>query len=261
MSFATFESQPISQVSLKKVMAQTFKGLFYPQVLLLLFLPLLISFSVVAILLVLTWGFWSGLFTQGLVFVSPFWQTFLDSLPLLLAQIFQGLAPLLPILFFMVLFAFAFPILVVLNLVLTSLVASHFLVQLIARHDFPELSKKGRPRVAQGIWKTLRTCFIYLFVWVLTFPLWLLPLVQLILPILLTAWFNRQICMFDALTDFADEEELQVVIQKSASRGYILGMMTAGLNYIPFALFLSPILTMLAFTYLGLGNLRLHRSE
>lgn len=261
MSFSTFADEPLQQVSLKKVLAQSFKGIFYPQVLLLLFLPLLISFMIVVILLALTWSFWSGIFTQGLVFVNPFWQTFLDSLPLLLAQIFQGLAPLLPILLVMLIFAFAFPFLIVLNLILTSLLASHYLVQFIARKDFPKLEKKGHPRIALGLWKMLKTTFIYLLVWFFTLPLWLLPMVQLILPILLTAWFNRQLCTFDALTDFADDEELKMITQKSASRGFVLGMMTSGLNYIPFALFIAPVFTLLAFIYQGLGNLKLHRGE
>lgn len=254
-------NQEPNRIFLRKILSQTFASLFYPQVLLFLFLPFLISIIIVGLLLVLTWGFWTGLLSEGLMFANPFWQTFLSSLPFILVHLFQALAPLLPILFFIALFALAFPLIVVLNLGITSFLASTYLVHFIAAKDFPELQKKGQGRWALGLWKTIRSSLFYLIFWVLTFPLWLIPLVQLILPIVLTAWLNRQICSFDALTDFADDNELKTLLQKTASQGYVLGLITAGFNYIPFALFFSPVLTMVAYIYLELENLKLHRQN
>lgn len=247
------------KILVAEILGQTLKSLFYPQVFLLLFLPLLISIIFVSVTLWLTWGFWAAIFNQGLIFVDPFLQTFFSSLPLFIIQIFQLLSPLVSILLFLAALALAFPVVMIFNLALTSLLSSRYLAYCIASRDFPDLQQKGRPRMGLSMWITLRSSFLYLLIWLLTLPLWLIPLVQLVLPILLTGWLNRQICTFTALTDFANDEEIQSLELKTASQGYILGLITAGFNYIPFAVFFSPILTLIAFIYLELGYLQLGR--
>ncbi len=261
MSSLENNSLESKQISLQKILGQMLQSLFYPQIALLLFLPILISIITVSLFIGLTWSFWSGLFQSGLLYLTPFWQTLLSSLPLFLVQLLQGLAPFLPVLFFIMLFALAFPLIVVLNLLITSVLASNYLVNFIARKDFPDLQKKGQGRWALELWNSISASFLFLLAWIVTFPLWLIPLAQLILPVLLTAWLNRKICSFDTLTEFADDHELKTLPQRTAGRGYVLGLITAGFNYFPLAIFFSPVLTMVAFIYMNLGNLRVHRDN
>ena len=48
--------------------------------------------------------------------------------------------------------ALVFPIVMIINLALTSLLASHYLVYCITRRDFFELLQKGRLRFLRSVW-------------------------------------------------------------------------------------------------------------
>ncbi len=70
---------------------------------------------------------------------------------------------------------------------------------------------------------------------------------------------DRQICTFDALTEFATDEEFSEIRQSTSGRAYALGLVTASLNYFLLALFFAPVLTMVAIIYMALGNLQIRR--
>ena len=146
-----------------------------------------------------------------------------------------------------------------LNLATTSLLGSTYLVHFIARRDYKDLQLMGRPRFAEGLTNTLTSSVLFLFFWLITLPLWLIPGLALILPVMLTAWLNRRIGSFDALTDFATDEELKIQLEMNTTRGFFLGLVTALLNYVPLAFLIAPVLTMVAFIHLNLTSLRLAR--
>lgn len=244
------------EIPLKKIISQTLGSLFYPEVVLLLVLPIFISVVLVSFILWVSWGFWTGLYSQGLQLIDPSWQSFLGAMPHFMAQILTTFRPVIPILAMFLFFAMTFPLVIVVNLVITSILTSGFLVKLIVKRDFPDLQKSGKPRLVLSLWNTFGSAILYVGLWVVSLPLWFIPGAQLVLPIVLTAWLNRRICTFDALTDFATDEELSALKKDSADKGYVVGLMTAGLNYIPFTLIISPVMTMVAFIYLGLGSLQ-----
>lgn len=242
------------KISLKKVVSQTVTSIFYPEVILLLFLPLAISAVVVALLF---------LFTAGSL--SSFYQASLQSMTSGSAQTWFGsylhwLAPAFPFIFILLLIALAFPLIIVCNLVITSVLTSSYLVKLIAKRDFPNLQPKGKARFSEGLLNSIFSVLIYLFIWIVTLPLWFIPGVQIALPILLTAWLNRRICAFDALTDFATDAEFGQLRAETKNKSYLVGLITATFNYVPLAFFVSPVFTMVAFIYFHLGILQAKRS-
>ncbi len=165
-----------------------------------------------------------------------------------------------PWLLFFILFVFSFPIIIMLNLALVSILASNYLVQFIARREYPDLIVRGRPRFARGFKNTLVSSALFLIFWIATVPLWLVPGVALVLPVMLTAWFNRRVCAFDALTEFTTDDELNALLQMNSGQGFVLGLFTALLNYVPMAFLISPVLTMVAFIHLNLTSLQSARS-
>jgi hypothetical protein len=96
---------------------------------------------------------------------------------------------------------------------------------------------------------------LFLIAWAISFPFWFFPGAQLAIPELLTAWLNREVCTFDAATEFATDEELLLLKKETQTPGYVLGLVTAAINFIPFGFFVSPVLTMVAYTYMSLQAL------
>lgn len=244
------------KISLIKVLKQTAACLVYPQVILLFIIPILASALFVFGAFWLSWDFWSGLWQDGIVFVNPWWQNAVSYLPVFVSEILSGLGPITTLLLFLLLFAIGFPLVIVLNLAVTSILASTFLVHFIAKKDFAELEKKGSSQVVAGAWNTIAACALFLFFWLITLPLWLIPGAQIILPTVLTAWLNRRVCLLDALAEYASAEELETVNIQYGSQGFVLGLITTIFNYLPFALVFSPVLSMVSFVYFGLTALR-----
>lgn len=250
-----------SSVQLKKVATQTLASLFYPEVILLLFLPLVISVFLVIGFFVITIPIWHRIYDFGLEGLLPYWHHFIAETGLQNMQSWIGwMAAFFPILFILLLIGLAFPIVIASNLILTSLLSSSYLVKLIGRRDFPNLQIQGSSRTVKSIINTLQAVAIYSFLWLVTLPLWIIPGAQLILPVLLTGWLNRRVCVFDALTEFANDDEFESVRKQIYGKAYVVGLGTAGFNYVPLAFFISPVFTMVAFTYFSLGALEAKRS-
>lgn len=247
------------KVSLTRVIKQTWGSLLYPQVIFILLIPFFVSIVLVTLVFWLSWDFWFGLLQQTLNFINPSWQNFLGYLPAFLADGLLTLGPLTTFILIIFLLAIAFPFIVVLNLAITSILASTYLVNFLAQRDFPELERKGKSSLVAGIWNTVSSSVLFVIFWFVTLPLWLLPGAQLILPTLLTAWLNRRVCLFDALAEFGTVDEVVHVQQNDSGQAFVLGLITTVFNFLPFAILFSPVLAMISFTYFGLSVLRKNR--
>ncbi len=251
----------LKHAKLGPVFSGTFGSLFYPQIILTMFLPFFVSVILVLLGLWFSRDFWLSYFSSGPLAFQPYWIWISERSPEWLYPILNFLSSVAPWLIFLVVLAFSYPLIVVLNLFFVSILVSTYLVKFIAKREFNELEYKGRPRFIEGLWNTISSSALFLFFWFITLPLWLLPGAALVLPFLLTAWLNRRICSFDALTDFATDEELKKVRTQTSATGYVLGLITSLFNYLPFAFFISPVLTMVGFVHLNLQALRLSRQE
>lgn len=249
------------EVKLSSVLKKSFITLFQPRVFVLFFLPFFFSLGLLIFGLWMSWEFWLGWATQGLKILDPAWPYVMQFIPAIIWPYLQAMTPILHLLFFVLLVGVSLPLVVVVNLILISILTSSYLVQTIAKSFYPELEKKGESGGLAGVWNTLSSSFLYLVAWFVLLPFWIVPGVQVLLPILLTAWLNRRICTFDALVEYATKDELHLLKEKTAGTGYILGLVTSGLNYIPLALLISPVVTMVAFIHLQLEALQLDRRQ
>jgi uncharacterized protein involved in cysteine biosynthesis len=91
-------------------------------------------------------------------------------------------------------------------------------------------------------------------------PLWFLPGCQIVVPLLLTAWLNKKIFMYDVLQEFASKEERQQILEEESGRLYGLGIILGAFSYIPLVFFFIPVLSALSYTYYGLNELVGRRS-
>lgn len=250
-----------SKIPLSRVVKQTFTSLLHPQVFLLFLIPTLVSILFVFGTFWFTWDFWSGLVDSGLTLVNPWWQDAISRLPYYISSLIKDLAPISTFLLFLIFFALAVPLIIILNLAITSILASTYLVQFLRQRYFPDLEIRGQNGFVRGVWVTLSSVFLFLIAWVITLPAWLIPLGAVLLPLLLTAWLNRRVCLFDALSDVATAEEMKLIKANYFGQSYGLGLLTTLVNFVPFAIIVAPVLTMVAFTFYGLGTLQAVRQD
>lgn len=76
--------------------------------------------------------------------------------------------------------------------VTAMLLAAIFVMPLLLNHvalaDYPELARVGKDSVVAGAWNSVAALLLYIVGMLLTLPLWLVPGLGLVLPILWMAW-------------------------------------------------------------------------
>lgn len=148
---------------------------------------------------------------------------------------------------FFLIFGVLWPIVASTAVMLASLYATPAVVSFLVKTDFPHLEKRGDASVFRGIWVALKSVLVFLLVWVCTLPLWLIPGVALVLPVLLTGYLLVSVMRFDVLASHAQVEEIHQIAQRDGSSAWILGVVCAFLSFIPPIFLIMPVMSSLAF--------------
>jgi hypothetical protein len=90
-------------------------------------------------------------------------------------------------------------------------------------------------------------------------PLWVLPPLWPVIPVLILAWGNQRLLRYDALAAHADSEEMRRVFRERRGGMYVLGLLLALAAYVPLIGFLAPVVFGLAFIRYLLGALEATR--
>ena len=140
------------------------------------------------------------------------------------------------------------------------LLAAIFVMPLLLNHvalaDYPELARVGKDSVVAGAWNSIAALMLYIVGMLLTLPLWLVPGLGLVLPILWMAWLTRRTFAFDALAVHATDQEWRELRRRQALPLLALGLVMALLAHVPFMGLLAPSLAALAYVHFCLEALR-----
>ena len=93
----------------------------------------------------------------------------------------------------------------------------------------------------------------------ISLPLWLLPPLWPVIPLVILAWGNQRLLRYDALAEHADQEEMQRIFRDRRGGMYLLGLLLALAAYVPFVGFIAPVVFGLAFIRYLLGALEAAR--
>jgi hypothetical protein len=139
--------------------------------------------------------------------------------------------------------AVAVPILVMLCLIAVSVLMTPAIVSLVAERRFADLQrKKGAGLATQVVW-SLGSAVVAVLVFVVTLPLWLVPMVVLLLPPLIWGWLSYRVLSFDALADHCDADERRLIMKEHRSKLMLMGVVTGYLGTAPSVLGASGALT------------------
>lgn len=144
--------------------------------------------------------------------------------------------------------------------VTAMLLAAIFVMPLLLNHvalaDYPELARLGKDSMVAGAWNSVAAVLLYIVGSLLTLPLWLIPGLGLLLPIVWMAWLTRRTFAFDALTVHATDQEWRELRRQDSLPLLLLGVTLALLAHIPLLGLLTPTLAALAYSHFCLEGLR-----
>ena len=144
-----------------------------------------------------------------------------------------------------------------------SLLAAIFIMPLLLKHlaetDYRDVAPMGKDSFVAAAVNSVGASILFVIGWLLTLPLWIVPGLSLVLPLLLMAWYNRRTFAYDALSMHATADEWEQLRPKTKGPMFMLGLTMALLAHVPLLGLLVPALAALSFVHYGLEALRRSR--
>ncbi len=221
-----------------------------PPMLMLLIGPFLLAIAFWALLISMLWAPLTAMISTWL-FDSDGW---LSGVSVFLAD--MGLSKARGIIPGLMTFMLTFPLMMGLALIFVSVVAMPIVIRHLARKEYSDIGKHGSFSVSSSAWNVLKAGIIFVVGYLATVPLWLIPPLALIVPLLWWGWLNSRLMRYDSLVEHASHGELKALIMQNRPRYFILGVMVAALNYIPPLFIVAPVFSALAFGHYSLASLR-----
>lgn len=231
-------------------LSRAFRDLFQFQVLWIVIWPILAASMLWLALGVTFWSTFSGWIASALTAIGI--QTWLEGVePRWIAYGIQAIAHL-------ILFV---PLVFITALVITALFAMPALTRMVANRDYPQLERKNGGGLAGSMLNALFALAIFIAIWLVTLPLWLVG-AGVVIPFLATAYLNQRLFRYDALAEHASNEEMHSIFSTQRPSLWGLGLLTGLVQFVPLLNLFAPVLTALAFIHFGLARLvELRRSS
>ncbi|MBK6629636.1 MAG: EI24 domain-containing protein [Betaproteobacteria bacterium] len=144
-------------------------------------------------------------------------------------------------------------------MLIVAVFALPLMLERVAARDYPELEQRRGGTLAGSIGNALLAATVFMVGWVITLPLWLIPGMAIILPVLLSAYLNYRGYSYDALSAHGDAEEIRTTIARERGQLYLTGIFAGLLVYIPVINLVTPAYAGLTFIHYGLETLRRSR--
>ena len=234
--------------SIFEALSRAFRDLFQFQVLWIVIWPILAASLLWLLLGIAFWSTFSGWIASGLTAIGI--QTWLEGVePRWVAYGIQAITHL-------ILFV---PLVFITALVITALFAMPALIHLVADRDYPHLERENGGGFAGSLLNALIALGIFVAIWLITLPLWLIG-AGLVIPFIATAYLNQRLFRYDALAEHASLDEMRAIFSSQRSLLWGLGLLTGLVQFIPILNLFAPVLTALAFIHFGLERLKNLRS-
>lgn len=147
------------------------------------------------------------------------------------------------------------PAIYVTALFITAIVFMPILVKVVGDKHYPGLERLQGGTFLGSMVNGMVALVVYVLVWILTLPFWLLGPFGLAISVLLNAWLNKKLFLYDALSEHASGQELHRLQREGGWPLYLLAAILGLLHFVPVVNFLAPVYMGLAFTHYGLDTL------
>ena len=224
-------------------LSRALRDLFQFKVLWIVIWPMLAAVLLWLVLGVAFWDTFSGWIESGLTAIGI--QEWLEGLePRWVAN---GIQTVVHLILFM-------PMVFMTALVITALFAMPALIGLVAARDYPQFKRENGGSFSGNLLNAFVAVGIFIAIWVLTLPLWLIG-VGVAVPFIAATYLNQRLFRYDALAEHASRDEMNVMFTMHQSAWWGMGLLTGLLQFVPVLNLFAPVLTALAFIHFGLARL------
>lgn len=153
------------------------------------------------------------------------------------------------------------PVVLITAVLIISVVSMPAMVAHVADRDYPRLARRKGGTFAGSAWNALLAILLLMALFAVTLPLWLLPLLWPVLPIVLFGYFNQRVYRYDALAEHGTSVEIAELIARNRGELFLLGIALAIVGHVPLVGLAMPVYGGLVFIHYCLARLGEARSE
>lgn len=220
-------------------------SLLHPRMLLLMIWPMALA--------VLLWSVVAALFgAQSVHWLQDYLNT--SWLAEWSAQWFS-FGPVAAVLGWFAVFVLFVPLVLITASLIVGIFGMNAIVDQVASRDYPALQRKHGNGIAAMTLNALAALLVFLALSLISLPLWFVPVLWPVLPVLLLAYFNQRMFRFDALAEHADKDEMRRVSAAYGRDMFLLAILLSIVAHIPILGFFTPVLAGLAFVHYCLARL------
>ena len=134
------------------------------------------------------------------------------------------------------------------------------MVDYVASRSFPQLERRRGGGTVGSSLNAAGAFLGMLGLFVVSIPLWVVPPLWPVIPVLVLAWVNQRLLRYDALAEHADKAEMQGLFRERRGALYLLGLVMALAAFVPLVGFAAPVVFGLAYIHYLLGALAHRRA-
>lgn len=223
--------------------------LFHPRMLWLMLWPMLVAIAIWGTVALVLW-------TRLAIWLAGVMRQWLESVSFLMGF---NLADATLIAANVLLFLLFVPLVYLTALFILGVFGMQKMVDHVASRSFPALERRRGGGTAGSIWNAFFTLVCMVALGIVSLPLWLIPPLWPVIPVLILGWVNQRLLRYDALAEHASGEEMQRIFRRRRGSLYLLGVLLALVAYVPVVGFVAPVVFGLAFVHYLLGALASER--
>ena len=154
------------------------------------------------------------------------------------------------------LFLLFVPLVYVTALFILGVFGMQQMVEHVASRSFPALERRRGGGTAGSVWNGVVALAGMVGMFLVSLPLWILPPLWPLIPLVILAWVNQRLLRYDALGEHADAAEMARIFRDRRLGLYALGLLLALAAYVPLVGLVAPVIFGLAYIRYLLGALQ-----
>jgi hypothetical protein len=131
------------------------------------------------------------------------------------------------------------PLMILTALVFIGVVAMPVVVRHVGGRHYSQLELKRGGSILGGLGKALGSFLIFIVVWFFTLPLYVLPPLAVLSSALLWGWLTSRVMTYDALADYASEDERHTLMREHRWQLWTIGVISGAAGSLPAVLWVG----------------------
>ena len=133
----------------------------------------------------------------------------------------------------------AIPVIVITSLLFVAVLMTPAMVSLVGQRRFATLERRQGGSLAASMLWSLASTLLACIALVLSFPLWLVPPLVLVLPPLIWGWLTYRVMAYDALAEHASADERRQIFKEHRLSLLSIGVLSGYLGAVPSVIWAS----------------------